>query len=258
MSALCASLWGAIQTNCWDVPSIPDFFPKLSNAFAEEVMDGRECCVVDGRTVPIDFNTQEMQLLLRQFERGNVVLFAGAGFSLGARNARGEDPPLGGQLAEALARECGWDYSGEELGVVYDEAQKHLGTQGLRDLLNSRYRDCVPAAWHSLVAKLLWYRIYTTNIDDVIENAYVRGEQKLRLVVFPSNYAAQDPWYESVQCIHLHGSVLEPEKGFTFSPDEYAQQTARPNPWYQALMDDLQANSALFVGTRLNEPPWER
>ena len=62
--------------------------------------------------MPIDFNSQEMQLLLRQFERGNVVLFAGAGFSIGARNIRGEDPPLGGPLADALARECGWDYSG--------------------------------------------------------------------------------------------------------------------------------------------------
>jgi hypothetical protein len=62
--------------------------------------------------MPIDFKAQEIQLLLRQFEQGNVVLFAGAGFSVGARNSRGEDPPLGGQLADALARECGWDYAG--------------------------------------------------------------------------------------------------------------------------------------------------
>ena len=56
----------------------------------------------------------------------------------------------------------------EELSVVYDEAQKHLGTQGMRDFLNTRYRDCTPAEWHRIVAQLIWYRIYTTNIDDVL------------------------------------------------------------------------------------------
>ena len=64
--------------------------------------------------MPIDFNSQELRLLLRQSEKGNVVLFAGAGFSLGARNPRGTDPPLGPQLAEALALECGWKYEGED------------------------------------------------------------------------------------------------------------------------------------------------
>ena len=36
--------------------------------------------------MPIRLDSQEMQYLLRQFEKGNVILFAGAGFSLGARN----------------------------------------------------------------------------------------------------------------------------------------------------------------------------
>jgi hypothetical protein len=43
----------------------------------------------------IDLNSQEMMLLLRQFEKGNAVLFAGAGFSIGAESRTGMDPPLG-------------------------------------------------------------------------------------------------------------------------------------------------------------------
>jgi hypothetical protein len=69
--------------------------------------------------MPIDLNTQELKTLLRQFEKGNAVLFAGAGFSIGAENRQGEDPPLGGALGELLARECGWPYEGEELPIVY-------------------------------------------------------------------------------------------------------------------------------------------
>jgi hypothetical protein len=64
--------------------------------------------------------------LLRQFEKGNVVLFAAAGFSLGAKNPRGTEPPLGSQLAEILAQECGWKYEGEDLGIVYEQAPATL------------------------------------------------------------------------------------------------------------------------------------
>jgi hypothetical protein len=123
----------------------------------------------------IDFNSQELKLLLKQFEKGNVILFAGAGYSLGSRNSRGTDPPLGSNLAETLAVECGWGYEGEDLGIVYEQAQKHLGTAGLNNVLRSLYKDCVPAQWHYLIPQLFWYRIYTTNVDDVIENSYRRA-----------------------------------------------------------------------------------
>lgn len=206
--------------------------------------------------MPIDFNSQELRLLLRQSEKGNVVLFAGAGFSLGARNPRGTDPPLGPQLAEALALECGWKYEGEDLGIVYEQAQKHLGTNELNAVLRGLYKDCVPAPWHHLIPKLFWYRIYTTNIDDVLENSYGSGRvQHLDSITCPANFEPQDIWFEHVQGIHLHGSVLDLQKGLTFTPTEYAGQTATPNPWYQALVDDLYSNSVLFVGSRLNEPP---
>lgn len=76
----------------------------------------------------IDLSGQEIQLLLKQFDRGNVVLFAGAGFSLGARNTASNDPPLGSALARSLAAECGWEYDGEDLALVFDQVGKHLGT----------------------------------------------------------------------------------------------------------------------------------
>jgi energy-coupling factor transporter ATP-binding protein EcfA2 len=62
-------------------------------------------------------------------------------------------------------------------------------------------------------------------------------------------------WLEHVQSVHLNGSVLDLQKGLTFSASEYAGQTAKPNPWYQAFVDDMYANSVLFVGSKLNEPP---
>lgn len=204
----------------------------------------------------IDLNAHELKLLLRQFEKGNVVLFAGAGFSTGAKNSRGTDPPLGQQLAEVLATECGWRYDGEELGIVYEQAQKHLGSAGLNGILCSLYRDCAPSKWHRIIPTLMWLRIYTTNIDDVLEKSYAAGSaQRLLSITCPADFEAQDMWFEHVQGVHLHGSVLDLGKGLTFTASEYAGQTAIPNPWYQALADDMYANSVVFVGTRLNEPP---
>ncbi len=52
----------------------------------------------------IDTNSHEFQILLRQFEKGNVALFAGAGFSIGAKNSIGTDPPLGAELARILGK----------------------------------------------------------------------------------------------------------------------------------------------------------
>lgn len=207
--------------------------------------------------MPIDLSTHESKLLLRQFEKGNVVLFAGAGFSIGAENRQGKDPPLGGALGEILATECGWPYEGEDLPIVYAQARTHLGSAGLEAVLDKWYRDCTPASWHQLVSKLFWYRIYTTNIDDVLENAYSAGaSQILDRIVCPAPYKDQDQFYEHLQCIHLHGSVLDNSKPLTFTFEEFANQTAKSNPWYQAMVDDMQSKSFIFVGARLNDPPF--
>jgi len=140
---------------------------------------------------------------------------------------------------------------------VYDQAQKHLGSQTLGAMLEQYYRDCKPAGWHNNIPSLQWYRIYTTNIDDVIEQAYKgKSAQRLDLITCPTNYYDSDQWYERVQSVHLHGSVLDPEKGYTFTLEDFAGQTASPNPWYQAMADDMMTRAFLFVGTRLTESPF--
>jgi hypothetical protein len=205
-----------------------------------------------------DLNTQELQLLIRQFERGHVVLFAGAGFSIGAKNRLGQHPPLAPELCKALATDCNWTYDNEELAVVYDQARKYLGTKNLNERLYTYYINCNPAPWHQTLTQIHWFRIYTTNIDDVIEAAYQTNtpKQQLEPIICPTDYQEHDHWFETLQCVHLHGSVIDAAKGFTFTYEDFATQTAAPSPWYQALIEDMQANTIIFVGTRLNDPPF--
>lgn len=139
--------------------------------------------------MPIDINSHEFLLLLRQFETGQVVLFTGAGFSLGATNSRGTEPPDAAALATELAGQCGWSYSGEPLPAVYAQAEHHLGTRELRSFLESLYANLKPAPWHADIARLYWARIYSTNIDDLVEQVYSRGGvQKLRRIVCPAPF----------------------------------------------------------------------
>lgn len=206
--------------------------------------------------MPVDQTSHEFLLLLRQFEKGNVVLFAGAGFSLGARNSRHFDPPDATSLAKMLATECGWDYHDEDLAVVYAQAERHLGSRELRNVLRSLYQNCVPSDWHRHVPRLCWHRIYTTNIDDVVEQAYTAGPaQQLDSIVCPGEYEDYDPWYRRVQCVHLHGYVSS-DKPLTFTLPDFGQRTASVDPWYQQFVEDMQSKSVVFVGTRLAESPY--
>ena len=157
----------------------------------------------------IDPDSLDLQLLYRQYERGNLVLFAGAGFSIGGNNSQGNSPPLSTQLCEILASECGWKYGGEELPVVYDQARRHL-EQKINGILAFLYKEVKPAPWHGFASNLFWHRIYTTNVDDVLENAYQCGRaQQLTSITCPHPYQDQDIWYANTQCVHLHGSVLD-------------------------------------------------
>jgi hypothetical protein len=61
--------------------------------------------------------------LVPQFEKGSVILFAGAGFSPGATNRQHSEPPDGKTPAALLEVECGWPYHGEELSLVYAQAE---------------------------------------------------------------------------------------------------------------------------------------
>lgn len=200
--------------------------------------------------------TQDLHFLRRQFERGDVVLFAGAGFSVGSKNRRGQSPPLAPALSRILCDECGWDFEEDALTEIYGEAQKHLGTDRLRNLLESHYLYCEPASWHHVVSGLCWHRIYTTNIDDLIPNIYRKypGQQTLRLLVNPSPLPEVDPFMAEVMCIHLHGAVADPSKRLLFTREDLADLSASPNPLYQALIDDMTSRSVLFIGTQLNEP----
>jgi hypothetical protein len=183
----------------------------------------------------------------------------GAGFSVDARNEEGNSPPLGASLAAELAKLAGLPYSNESLPIVFQTVRKRVGTAILNDFLKSLYRINSQDEWYSAIAQLTWFRLYTTNIDNLLDRIYIQhpDNQKADYIVCPASPTERDPLFSRLQIVHLHGHVDHLERGVTFTLQEFAEQQASPNPWYQNLVDDLFYRPFIFVGTLLEESTFQ-
>ncbi len=206
----------------------------------------------------IDWTEPDFAFLLKQLQTGRACLFLGAGFSVDAKNELGTSPPLGGDLARLLAAEAGFTLSGESLPVVFEATKKRIGSARLADLLRKNYDIVAMDDWYNTVSQFTWHRIYTINIDNLLQAVYSKqggmSGQRLRIIVNPAPVEERDVLFQELQCVHLHGHVDTAANGLTFTLADFASLTTAPNPWYQILMDDMAFRSIVFVGTQLEEP----
>jgi len=203
----------------------------------------------------LDWNTPDLMYLREQFKAGRVILFAGAGFSLGATNKRGIPLPLGGKLGEILASEAKLPFNNESLPLVYEAVEPKLGSNRLWQLLQELYTPTACEEWYRTVMSLTWYRIYTTNIDDLFHFLIpFPSGQRLSAYVRGGFVDERDPHFEHLQCMHLHGQINHRASGLTFTLPEMASHTARPDTAYQNLASDMDSYPVVFIGSQLEEP----
>ena len=185
---------------------------------------------------------------------GRLMLFLGAGASAGSVDAAGEHIPLADALAQELTKEMGWPYTNERLSIVYSAFQS-LDLNRLYSYMRRCLTNTRPSISLRIIASYPWSRIYTANIDDAFETA-VRSHRKQRLHIFARNSHLEeiDSIYQNLQLIKLNGSADKPEDGFVFSPQEYAEGSARLPAWYRELAQDYTNYSFVFLGSSLDEP----
>jgi hypothetical protein len=205
--------------------------------------------------MPIDWNSSEFVFLKRQLQSGRVILFTGAGFSVDAKNRAGEPLPLGGKLSEILAGMAGFPYAGEVLPVVYEAVRGHIGISKMWEELRKQYDVQSYADWYQIVRAVTWYRLYSLNIDNLLERLYSgRGGQELRTIINPAPYEERDNLFGELQGVHLHGHIDAMDKGLSFTFPDFGKLTAIADPWYRQFIEDLYFRSVLFIGTQLEEP----
>src|ERR1017187_3907072 len=181
---------------------------------------------------------------------GGYNLLLGSGASLDSQNVFGEELRSAEKLRKDLCqlKNVNPNTNLQRVYGLLDEKERK------RELVD-RYVNCKAAFSLHALPRYLWRRMFSFNIDDVIESLYAAiRDPKQKLV--PLNFDAPfepTPDRRELHAIHLHGWVGKADSGFVFSYAEYARAMSSLNPWMHLLSEILATESFIIAGTSLNE-----
>jgi hypothetical protein len=179
---------------------------------------------------------------------GGYNLLLGSGVSLDSRNGKGEPLRSAESVRQDLCR-----LTGVKENTSLTRAYGLLKEHQIQQEIVERFRECSPGPSLQALPRFLWRRLFTFNVDDVIEQLY-RGTQKQ--ILQPLNFTAGfelTSERRELQAVHLHGSVLWPNEGFVFATTEYVKVMTGLNPWMHLLAEILATEPFIIAGTSLNE-----
>jgi tetratricopeptide (TPR) repeat protein/cold shock CspA family protein len=192
---------------------------------------------------------------------GQVILFLGAGASLGASQSRNETPPIGQRLADILAeRFLGADYIGRPLAQISELVINETDIITVQGFIASIFDEFYPADFHKLIPKFIWHAIVTTNYDLIIERAYDEAPRILQTpVVFKKNGERVDEklkTQDSVPYIKLHGcitDIVDPNVPLILTPDQYVTHKQGRSRLFARFLEYGYEYPILFIGSSLSD-----
>lgn len=189
---------------------------------------------------------------------GTPILFLGAGFSYGSTNEHGKLPTgkkltedifnyfIKGNVAPNDEKEIK-QYNLQDLCQTVNELLDKK--DDLKDYLATRFQNTVPEKFHYNLLTYPWKRIYTVNIDDLVENIYIKSAEKLIV----QNTEKEKTINDEVEYIKLHGCVSAKDEPMVFSKSEYTNLISNRNYKLDKLTTDILKNDIIFVGASLDE-----
>jgi tetratricopeptide (TPR) repeat protein len=181
--------------------------------------------------------------------QGNAVMFAGAGYSVGATIKNGDPVLTGNQLSSHFCRKCGisGDYSLPDSAEVYLDK---FGELALVNELKALFTATKTTRYHQDLCNIPWRRIYTTNYDNVLELSFSAAKRTVQSLTLKSPV-------ESVQeskpvCLHINGSIAAlngptiPDE-FKLTDSSYANaNTFGASPWSEVFRNDIRVSDSVF------------
>ncbi len=201
--------------------------------------------------------------LRAQFERARIVLFTGAGFSLGARNMLGRPLPSSRELVRLLwpiAMPSGsMDPSASLSDTFFAAVQNNIREvkKVMQQHFTVDYRTLPD--WYELYFKLSWVNCYTLNVDNLDVAADHRWNLPRQIrPISATNSEPHTSENSELEVVHLHGTLDDAPDQIIFSTLQYATTIGQSRAWYSRVVADLLSRPFIFVGTALDEPSlWE-
>lgn len=208
-------------------------------------------------------NSYMIPHLQTQFERAQIVLFTGAGFSVGARNMLGETLPGYRELVGLL-----WPIAmpGEDpdpnaslpdtfFAAVQNDARE------VKKLMQQQFSvdyKTLPD-WYEIYFKLSWVNCYTLNVDNLDIAVGEKWDLPRRIHSISATNTEPNTFKNSaLDVVHLHGALDDVPDYIIFSTLQYATAMGENGVWYSRVVADLLSRPFIFVGTSLDEPSlWE-
>ncbi len=194
------------------------------------------------------------QAILYALEQ-KAILFAGSGFSYGAKNFNDESFKQGDELKSALLKDCGSKESTAPLSTVADFYAEVKSPESLVSFLRTQFNVKSIADWHAKIMSIKWKRVYTTNYDSVIESSSKMAGIDLQ----PMLVSEETSRYNlSNVCIHLNGYIdflntdsLNNE--FKLTDYSYSCDSLEGKPGFEFMKNDFKsAKAIIFIGYSLN------
>ncbi len=209
------------------------------------------------------FEKNDQKYLKRQIERNDMILFLGSGFSLDAKNKNGDNFPTGKKLSSLL-----WDflgYSGDydetplpEMYQAFVTTKKKKLDDKKSFLINNLLSGDIPEIYNQ-IAKPYWFKIFTLNIDDILDKVYRNEQKKIELLVYPKDeYKERDQTLYKTQIVHLNGKLPCDPNDLIFSNKQYTRASLTEQRLYAQFAYDYATKPVIFVGTDINEPLFEK
>ena len=190
-----------------------------------------------------------------ELDASGSILFLGSGFSRDARNIRGHNLPTGQELKNEFAAILGVDSNQYNLQMLTEEIGSRKDVN-LYQMLYETFTVSEIQDHQSVILRLPWRRIYTTNYDDTIEHFYMKNKDSV-----PSfSYNDRKPRkLSNGSIIHLHGVIRATKEDdvinqLVMNETSYARQHFERSPWYDEFIRDLRfCHACFFVGYSLSD-----
>lgn len=198
-------------------------------------------------------------IILESIRSKRVVLFLGAGASIGAVRADGSPIPLGNNLRDLLSNQfLDGKYSDGDLAWVAQLAESATDLFTVQDFVAQQFQELKPANFHKLIPSFLWRGIATTNYDLILENVYKESKSRLQEIVpFLSNRDRIDEKLSSpdhVGYLKLHGCITrthDQDIPLILTPDQYITHQKNRDRIFKMLIEWGTENIIIFVGHQL-------